>query len=119
MWHIAPIDCIIAVAVGSICIAEDEAKHVSSINHSSEVIDPRVVRRIPRAIEGSAVLLRAWNLAVWPNEWNVIQIRSRPESDEKKKSRGVGARHGPYVVEVRVSSRNFLSKEGSSNATAD
>lgn len=119
MRHIAPIDCLIVVAVGSICIAKDEAKHVSSINHGSEVIDLRYVGRTPRAIEDLAVLLRAWSLAVWPNEWNVSKIHSRPESDEKQKPGGVCARHGPYVVEVRVSSRHFLSEEGSSTATAD
>lgn len=119
MRHIAPIDCIVVIAARSVCIAKYKAKHVSSIDHGSEVIDLRCVGRIPRAIEDSAVLLRAWDWALWPNEGKVSQIHCGPKSDEKQKSRGICARHGSYVVGVRVSSRSLISEEGSSTATAD
>ena len=119
MRHIAPIDCVIGVAVRSVGIAEDESKHVSAIDHSFEVTDLRFVGRIPRAIEDAAVLLHAWNLAVWPDEGKVSQINCRPESDEEQKSGGISTRHGSYVVVVRVPLGDILSEEGSWTAATD
>ena len=79
MWHITPILCAISSDIGcSVGIAEDESKHVSAIDHGFEVIDLRLVRRIPRAVEVfSAALLQAWEFGC-PEEGKMSQIYYQP-----------------------------------------
>ena len=97
--HIAPIvNSITGTAGRNICIAKDEIEYVGAIDDSFEVIDLCFVRRIPRAIDASAVLLHSWKFGRWPNERKVSQVHCRPESDEKEKSSGVSVRHGSFLI---------------------
>ena len=90
MWHIAPIlYCITSSAGRAVDIAKDEAKYASGVDHSFEVIDLRLIRWIPRAVEGSTVLLHHQEMGGRPKEGKVSEVHYRPESDEKQESGGV------------------------------
>lgn len=97
MRHVTPIlHCITGSAGRTVDIAEDEAKNFSAIDHGFEVIDLRLIRWIPRAVEGSTVLRHTQDVGGRPKEGKVNEVQCRPESDEKQKSCGVFVRHASW-----------------------
>ena len=120
MRHIAPVVYLVTTIAGrSIGISEDESEHASAIDHGLEVVDLRLTRWVPRAVDALAVVLHAWKFRGRPKKGKVSQIHCRPKSDEEQKPSGVRVRHMSCRVGIRDLFRDFLLEKDSSNATTD
>ena len=115
MRHIAPIvNCIIGIVGRRVCIAEDESEDVSAIDDSIEVIDLRLIRWVPRAVEAWVVLLHTWQLGEWPKEGKVSHVDCGPEKNEKQKCSGLCRGPGPGHVGENQACLDRASSRGGS-----